>query len=130
MFERLTIGKNIVNLVACCMWDRVTMWGKKNNWKIPIKRLFSQNNWSIELLDSNLFLRGGERGKLKIMDLLTGNSLQSIPLHSYIILHIAKNIVVTVSDDRSVKIIDPLTRKCYLIFNDNLKPVLALTKCY
>ena len=29
MLEGLTIGKNIVNLVACCMWDRVTLGREK-----------------------------------------------------------------------------------------------------
>ena len=54
-------------------------------------------------------------------------------LHSgwvYAIQRIAKNIVITASDDGYLKVIDPISRRCYLKFKASRKSLFALAYFY
>ena len=115
--------------------DKVKVWGAANNWgEDPIKQ-FDVKGWSIEFLSGNLLLRGGRKGQLEFIDYAqTGCNLPSIiiGLHSkyiYAIQRIAKNIVITASDDRYLKVIHPIFRRCYLKFKAR-KSIYALAYFY
>ena len=110
-------GDVVVNYV-----NEVKVWGAANNWvEIPIK-LDIGFGWSIEFLSGDLLLRVGDEGELEFIDYTqTGRKLHPIigGLHSNrirAIQRIAKNIVVTTSYDRYLKVIDPISRSCYLKF--------------
>ena len=101
----------------------VNVWGAANNWGEPIKQFDDVCwGWPIEFLSGDLLLRGGVRGELEFIDYTqTGCELPPIikGLHSNqikAIQRIAKNIVVTASFDRYLKVIDPISRRCYLKF--------------
>ena len=102
--------------------NKVYVWGAANNWdKTPIKQ-FNNVCWgsSIEFLSGDFLLRGGKEGQLGFIDYTqTGCDVYSIivGLHlNYInvIQRIAKNIVITASNDGYLKVIHPIYRKCYL----------------
>ena len=102
--------------------DKVKVWGAANNWgENPIKQ-FDVKGRSIEFLSGDLLLRGGWEGQLEFIDYTqTGCKLPPIikGLHSkciYAIQRIAKNIVITASDDGYLKVIHPISRRCYLKF--------------
>ena len=86
-----------------------------------------------------LLLRGGNKGQLEFIDYdYTQTGCKVYPtilgLHSeyssfYGIQRIAKNIVVTASDDRYLKVIHPISRRCYLKFKDR-ESLDALTYFY
>ena len=109
--------------VVVSLWDKVKVWGAANNWgENPIKQ-FDVEGWSIEFLSENLLLRGGREGQLEFIDYAqTGCKLPPIikGLHSKsinAIQRIAKNIVITASSgDGYLKVIHPISRKCYLKF--------------
>ena len=114
--------------VACCMWNKVELWGRANNWEGPLQVDELNIGCSVEYISPSLFLRGGRWGRL---DILLGTSVQGFALHSLAIndiLHIAKNIVVTVSNDKTVKVIHITQPKCFLNFTDNTDRVLAIAK--
>ena len=123
--------------VAVGFWGGVSVWGDANNWdNIPIRE-FSDvcKGCSLEFLDGDLLLRG-DKGQLGfILYREIGSLLYSaiIPrLHSnfiYVMQRIAKNIVVTVSADRYLKVLHPISRKCYLKFN-NGESLYALAYLY
>ena len=103
--------------------NKVRVWGAANNWGgDPILQFDVSLGWSIEFLSEDLLLRGGREGQLEFIDYAqTGCSLPSIimGLHSgniYAIQRIAKNIVITASGDGYLKVIDPISRICYLKF--------------
>ena len=105
--------------------DKVKVWGAAS-WdnNTPIKQFDVCDGYSIEFLDGDLLLRGGLSGQLEFIDYAqTGCQLPStIPLHSeYInaIQRIAKNIVITTSNDGYLKVIHPISRKLYLCFKKN-----------
>ena len=87
----------------------------------PIKQ-FDVEGSSIEFLSENLLLSGGWEGQLEFIDYAqTGYKLPPIieGLHSKCInaiQRIAKNIVITASEDRYLKVIHPIFRICYLKF--------------
>ena len=117
--------------------DEVKVWGAANNWdKTPIKQ-FNNVCWgsSIEFLDGDLLLRGGKEGQLGFIDYTqTGCDVYPIimGLHSYRIYamqRIAKNIVITVSNDEYLKVIHPIYRRCYLKFEAR-DSLYALTYFY
>ena len=117
-------------------WNKVRVWGVANNWgEDPIKQFDVSLGWSIEFLSGDLLLRGGREGQLEFIDYAqTGCKLPSIimGLHSefiYAIQRIAKNIVITVSEDGYLKVIHPISRRCYLKFNAR-KPLEALAYFY
>ena len=104
---------------------KVRVWGDANFWgQNPINQFNVYYGRSIEFLSGNLLLRGGVGGQLEFIDYAqTGCKLPSniMGLHSkYInaIQRIAKNIVVTASHDGYLKVIDPISRICYLKFKD------------
>ena len=104
-------------------WDEVRVWGAANNWdNTPIKQFNVCAGCSIEFLDGDLLLRGGDEGQLEFIDYgEIGCKLPSIikGLHSKhisAIQRIVKNIVVTASDDGYLKVIHPISRICYLKF--------------
>ena len=114
--------------------DKVFVLGAVNNWEAPIKLFRVCAGCSIEFLDRDILLRGGSCGQLEFIDYTQTGC--SIPpniqgLHSRyieVIQRIAKNIIVTASSyDRFLKVIDPITRKCYLksMINDqwNASPI-------
>ena len=108
--------------IAVNYWNKVKVWGSANNWDgDPIKQFDVREGWSIEFLSGDLLLRGGYEGQLEFMDYAqTGCKLPStIRLHSdciKAIKRIAKNIVITASDDGYLKVIHPISRRCYLKF--------------
>ena len=104
--------------------NQVKVWGAANDWgQNPIKQF---NNvclgHPIEFLSGNWLLRGGYEGQLEFIDYeQTGNELPStiMWLHSMFInaiQRIVRNIVVTASYDEYLKVIDPISRRCYLKF--------------
>ena len=115
---------------------KVKVWGAANNWgEDPIKQFDVCKGWSIEFLSENLLLRGGDEGQLEFIDYAqTGCKLPSIimGLHSkriYSIQRIVKNIVVTTSEDGYLKVIHPISRRCYLNFKAR-KSLYALAYFY
>ena len=104
--------------------DEVRVWGAANNLgENPIKQFYNVcDGRSIEFLDGNLLLRGGDQGQLEFIDYeQTGDELPPIikGLHSECITaiqRIAKNIVVTASNDTYLKVVHPISRICYLKF--------------
>ena len=100
----------------------VKVWGTANHLgNTPIKQ-FDIMGCSIEFLSDDLLLRGGFSGQLEFIDYAqTGCKLPQIieGLHSKCInaiQRIAKNIVITASDDVYLKVIHPISRGCYLKF--------------
>ena len=107
--------------VVVSYWEEVKVWGAANNWEnTPIKQFNVSVGWAIEFLSGDLLIRGGEEGQLEFVDYgEIGCKLPPIieGLHSRFILaiqRIAKNIVITASEDRYIKVIDPISRICYL----------------
>ena len=103
--------------------DKVWVWGAAKWGQNPIKQFnIVYTGHTIEFLSGNWLLRGGNQGQLEFIDYAQiGCKLPStiMGLHSkYIsaIQRIAKNIVVTASDDEYLKVIDPISRICYLKF--------------
>ena len=103
--------------------EKVKVWGATDNWgEDPIKQFDVCYGWSIEFLSENILLRGGLTGQLEFIDYAqTGCKLPSIimGLHSNrinAIQRIAKNIVITASENRYLKVIHPKSRRCYLKF--------------
>ena len=104
--------------------DKVKLWRTANNWgENPIKQFNNIcNGYSIEFLSGNLLLRGGDEGQLEFIDYT--QTYCKVPriimgLHSEdinAIQRIAKNIVVTASEDGYLKVIHPISRICYLKF--------------
>ena len=116
--------------------DKVKVWGAANNLGgDPIKQFDVCIGSSIEFLSEDLLLRGGWEGQLEFIDYAqTGCNLPSIimGLHSEFInaiQRIAKNIVITASEDGYLKVIHPISRRCYMKFNAR-KSLYALTYFY
>ena len=114
--------QQITGEVAVNYREKILVWGIANNWEYPIKEFSVCSGYSIEFLSIDILLRGGS--DLGFIDYRgIGCSLPSpiLGVHSKIIndiQRIAKNIVITVSDDGSIKVIDPMLRKCYLKFKE------------
>ena len=113
--------KQYMGEVAVSYDKKVIIWGAANNWEAPLKQFNDCNGCSIEFLSENILLRGGFKSELEFIDYTqTGCSMPPIQrLHSEIIYdlkRIAKNIVITASMDGFMKVIDPISRKCYLNF--------------
>ena len=114
---------------------KVFVLGAVNNWEAPIK-LFRVWGYSIEFLDRDILLRGGLNGELEFIDYAQTGCLMPPDIQglhsSYIgaIQRIAKNILVTSSVDRYLKVIDPIVRKCYLKFKISEKRINAITLFY
>ena len=101
--------------------DKVKVWGAANDLgNTPIKQFDVCCGWSIEFLSENLLLRGDYEGRLEFKDY--AQTCCKLPpiiegLHSKCInaiQRIAKNIVITASDDGYLKVIEPISRKCYM----------------
>ena len=105
-------------------WDQVRVCGAANDWgNTPIKQFKNVcEGHAIEFLSGDLLIRGGFQGGLEFIDY--GEIGCQVPpniewLHSQFInaiQSIAKNIVVTASDDGYLKVIHPISRICYLKF--------------
>ena len=113
--------KQYMGEVAVSYSEKVIIWGVDNNWRAPLKQFSVCQGWSIEFLSGDILLRGGHKGELEFIDYAqTGCSMPPIQgLHSRgidVIQRIAKDIVITASRDRFMKVIDPISRKCYLKF--------------
>ena len=110
--------------VVVSFWKNVKVWGAANNWdKIPIKQFnYFCDGGSLEFLSGDLLLRGELNGQLVFVDYVqTASQLPPAikQLHSKyinVIQRIANNIVVSASYDGYLKVIDPISRKCYLKF--------------
>ena len=104
--------------------NKVKVWGAANNWGETSIKQFSKlcHGCSIEFLSKDLLLRGGNQGQLEFIDYAqTDCKLPPIieGLHSddiNAIQRIAKNIVITASEDGYLKVVDPIFRRCYLKF--------------
>ena len=121
--------------VVVSYWEKVKVWGAANNWgEEPIKQ-FDVKGHSIEFLSGDLLLRGGWAGQLEFIDYgEIGCKLPPIIMglhskHIYAIQRIAKNIVITASEDGYLKVIDPIFRRCYLKFKAR-KSLYALAYFY
>ena len=122
--------------VAISYNEKVFVLGAVNNWEAPIKQFRVYDGFSIEFLDRDLLLRGGNEGQLEFIDYSQVGC--SLPpdiqgLHSddiRAIQLIAKNILVTASDDASLKVIDPIFNKCYLNFTKGADWMRAITYFY
>ena len=113
--------KQYMGEVAVSYKEKVIIWGAANNWEAPLKQFSVCVGLSIEFLSRDILLRGGYKGELEFIDYAqTGCSMPPIQgLHSsyiYDLKRIAKNIVITGSKDGFMKVIDPISRKCYLNF--------------
>ena len=106
--------------------------GAVNNWEAPIKLFRVCAGCSIEFLDRDILLRGKANGELEFIDYSqTGCSMPPNirGLYSDFIIaiqRIAKNILITAPLDGSLKVIHPLSRKCYLKFKkgNNMKAIV------
>ena len=113
--------KQHIGEMAVSYSEKVIIWGATNNWGVPLKQFKVCNGWSIEFLSGDILLRGGYEGQLEFIDYAqTGCAIPYIyGIHSRVIFdlqRIAKNIVITASMDGFMKVIDPISRKCYLNF--------------
>ena len=126
------IGAEVV--ISDC--EKVFVLGAVNNWEAPIKQFTVCDGFSIEFLHRDLLLRGSANGQLEFIDYAqTGCSM--LPdiqgLHSdYIraIQRIANNILVTASFDGYLKVIHPISKKCYLKFKKCDKWMEVITYFY
>ena len=116
--------------------EKVKLWGAANVLgEDPIKQFDVCWGSSIEFLSENVLLRGGWEGQLEFIGYKqTDCKLPSIieGLHSGTIIaiqRIAKNIVITASGDGYLKVIHPISRRCYLKFKAR-KPLCALAYFY
>ena len=107
--------------IVVSYWQEVAVFAIANNWgDSPLKQFRVCYGRSIEFLSEDLLLRGGFKGELKFIDYAqTGNCLPwpIKRLHKSTITdiqRIAKNIVVTVAADRSIKVLDPISKVGYL----------------
>ena len=132
----IQLKQHIGEAVVLSYGNKVRVWGAANNWGgDPIKQFDVSLGWSIEFLSEDLLLRGGWEGQLEFIDYAqTGCKLPSIimGLHSEFICaiqRIAKNIVITASRDGYLKVIHPISRRCYLKFNAR-KPLYVLAYFY
>ena len=120
------------DIVIVSHWNKVSVWGADNT---HIQK-FDTKGESIEFLSEDLLLRGGDEGQLEFIDYSqTGCKLYPTieGLHSdsiCAIQRIAKNIVITVSDDGYLKVIDPISRQLYLRFKSNEGGFVALAYFY
>ena len=121
--------------VAISYDEKIFVFGAVNNWEAPIKQFRVCYGCSIEFLDRDILIRGEYDGELKFIDYSqTGCSLPTDiqGLHSddiRAIQRIATNIVVTASKDE-LKVIDPISRKCYLKFKKCDNWMSAITYFY
>ena len=110
--------------VALSYKNSVLVLGAVNNWEYPITQFWVNFGYSIEFLEKDLFIRGGIEGQLEFIDYTqTGCSMPQPMqgLHSSnirAIQRIAKNILVTAAYEGSLKVINPISRKCYLKFKN------------
>ena len=113
--------------VAISCKKKVFVLGAVNKWEAPIKQFRVCAGLSIEFLEREILLRGGNFGELEFIDYAQTGCSMPPPiqgLHSdYInaIQRIAKNIMVTSSNDGSLKVIDPVIRKSYMKFKKDAK---------
>ena len=123
--------------VVASYWGGVNVWGTANWSDAPIQQFNDIcKGHSIEFLDGDLLLRGGEvDAQLQFIDYAqTASQLPTTiqGLHSNSITaiqRIAKNIVVTASGDGYLKVVGPISRKVYLKFKIR-KHVQALVCFY
>ena len=135
-YDNLTqMKQHIRGDIVINYWEKVRVWGAANNLgNTPIKQ-FDVKGRSIEFLSGDLLLSGGHEGQLEFIDYAqTDCKLPSIimGLHSnciYAIQRIAKNIVVTASGDGYLKVIHPISRRCYLKFKARM-PLYVLAYFY
>ena len=77
--------------------------------------------YSFQLIKEKIVVRGTYSGELETIDIKSGKYLKpSIQIHSACITNIRKitqNIVLTVSADKQLKVLDISTRKCYYSFD-------------
>ena len=121
--------------VALSDLNKITVWGEANNWGNPLKQFTACTGFSIEFLSWDILLRGGCHGELEFIDYAqTGCVISYIQrLHSnyiYDLKRIAKNIVVSVSMDASLKVIHPILRKCYLNWKKGDQRMRSLASFY
>ena len=115
--------------------EEVIILGAANNWENSLRQVEISAGCSIEFLDEDLLLVGGRFGQLEFIDYAQIGcslppSIQRIHFKSIkAIQRIAKNIVVTVSHDGYLKVIDPISRTCYLTFTKD-KGLYSLTNFY
>ena len=110
---------------------RLSLWGAANNWETPIRDFkFIFSGHAFEYLSKDLFIRGGNKGELRVYSSIRG-TIQKEPIHVNIsniryMLRIAHGILAIVAHG-NLKVIDPyIDSKCYFIFKDNLGAIMAI----
>ena len=126
--ELLQMKQHIGGDVVVSYRKEVKVWGAANDWdETPIKRFKVCKGHAIEFLDGDLLLRGGVGHDLEFIDYgEIGYQLHPIIMKEdydvfdpmFAIKRIAKNIVITATEDGYLKVIDPMSRNCYLKFED------------
>ena len=118
--DHLIQMKQHLGEVLVSYWNgKVRVWGTANNWRNPIKKFSVCFGDVIEILSDTLLLRGGVLGQLEFIDYSqVGCELPPIiqQMHINAMQRITKNLVLITSLGRYLKVIDPISRKCYLTF--------------
>ena len=125
------------NIALNYYWGKVSLWGSANHWAKPLNQFDVNAGHSIEFLSGDILFRGDSNGQLQFIH-YSHQILSFLPpsitkLHSNsieAILRIANNIVLTASADGSLKVLDPISRKCYLKFKKDDKSMRALAYFY
>ena len=132
----LQMKQNLGGEVALNYNENVLVWGAVNNWEAPIKQFRVCNGCSIEFLDRDILLIGRYDGQFEFVDYAQTGCLMPPDiqgLHSNyieVIQRLAKNMLVTASYDRFLKVIDPISRKCYLNFSKGYRHMRAIAYFY
>ena len=123
--------KNFNRYIGCSTRYTFSLWELESSQ--PKKKYILDAGFSIEYFpkgDSSI-IRGMNSGELEILDLENGNWQQTILLHSdYIrcILRMVSDIVITASDDHTLKVIDISTAISYFEFRMNGGWIYSLAK--
>ena len=114
--------KYLGDIIACYMRNQLIIWNT-SNWKKEKEYKFIKSGWPFEFLGDGKVARGMYSGELKIIDIINTPSdtdcLRTILLHSkgiYDILRIGKNIIITISDDKQLKVVDPLSARSHFVY--------------
>ena len=122
--------------VAISYYKKVLVLGAVNNWEAPIRQFRVCDGCSIEFLDRNILLIGRYGGQLEFVDYAQAFCSLPSPIHGLYsdginaIQRIAKNILVTAANDGYLKVIDPISRKCFLKFKKCAEWMRAITNFY
>ena len=119
--------------VAISYTHKVFVLGAVNNWEAPIKQFRVRCGYSIEFLDRDILLIGRYDGQFEFVDYAQTGCLMPPDiqgLYSSSIQRIAKNILVIASCYGYLRVINPISRKCYLNFTKGEQYMIAIAYFY